>query len=122
MTFPKDLRSRVIYLVLTPLTHLQFYSIPNPMKKGRQNFYPLTLFCSIMWIWFYTWMIVWWTYSVTISLGLHFSIIPMLLYPIGISIRDRKKWTDFRLTLKLFKDELHDQEISLAETYSGPIF
>jgi hypothetical protein len=46
----------------------------------------------------------------------------MILYPIGISIRDRKKWVDFKITLKLFKEELHDQEVSMAETYSGPIF
>jgi len=75
-----------------------------------------------VWIWFYSFLIVWWTYSVTIALDLHFSVIPMILYPFGISIRDRKKYEDFKLALKLFKDELHDQEISLAETYSGPIF
>lgn len=46
----------------------------------------------------------------------------MIVYPIGISIRDRKKFLDFRKTIKVFKEERDDQEISLAETYSGPIF
>jgi hypothetical protein len=53
-------------------------------------------------------MIVWWTYALTIAFGLHFSIIPMILYPFGISIRDRKKAEDFRLALKVFKEELKD--------------
>lgn len=53
-------------------------------------------------------MIVWWTYSVTQAFGLHFSIIPMILYPFGISIRDRKKFVDFKLALKVFKEELQD--------------
>ena len=53
------------YIILIPLTHLQYFSIPNPLKEGKTNFYPLTLFCSIVWIWFYTWLIVWFTYSIT---------------------------------------------------------
>ena len=81
-----------MYLLLIPLTHLQYVSIPDPMKKNRANFYPLTLFCSIVWIWFYSFLIVWWTYSVTLAFNLHFSIIPMIVYPLGISIRDRKKF------------------------------
>lgn len=76
------------------------------MKKGKQNFYPLTLFLSIAWIWFYTYLIVWWTYSLTQAFNLHYSIIPMILYPFGISIRDRKKLVDFKLALKVFKEEL----------------
>lgn len=105
-----------------PLTHIQYITIPNPMTKGKQNFYPLTLFCSILWIWFYSWLIVWFTYSITEAFKLHYSIIPMILYPLGISIRDRKKFLDFKKTIKVFKEERDDQEISLAETYSGPIF
>ena len=46
----------------------------------------------------------------------------MLLYPIGISIRDNKKFWEFIKIRKLFKDELAEYEMSLAETYSGPIF
>jgi hypothetical protein len=46
----------------------------------------------------------------------------MLLYPIGISIRDAKKFREFIKIKKLFKDELKEYELSLAETYSGPIF
>lgn len=42
----------------------------------------------------------------------------MFIYPIGISFRDNKKFKDFEKCLKVFKDELPDQEITLAETYS----
>ena len=44
-------------------------------------------------------------------------IIPMFLYPFGVAIRDIKKFLDFNLALETFRDELPDQEISLAETY-----
>lgn len=119
---PKQFKALMLYIFLIPLTHMQYYTIPNPIKKGKSNFYPLTLFLCLVWIWFYTWLIVWWTFSLTEASNLRYNMLPMLLYPFGISIRDNKKFLDFRLALKVFKDELQDQEISLAETYSGPIF
>ena len=64
--------------------------------------------CSIAWIWFYTWLRVWFTYSVTVAFNLHFSIIPMFIYPFGISIRDRKKFQDFQKAMKVFKEEKDD--------------
>jgi len=35
LSFPKDTLSRILYICQIPLTHLQLYSIPNPMKKGK---------------------------------------------------------------------------------------
>lgn len=119
---PKGILPKFAYVFMIPITHLTYFTIPDPKSKGRENFYPLTLTMSIFWIWIYTFFIVWWTYSVSNAWGISFSIIPMILYPIGISIRDRKKFVDFIQINKLFRDELADQEISLAETYSGSIF
>jgi hypothetical protein len=51
-------------------------------------------------------------------MNLKFSIIPMFIYPLGVSIRDVKKFDDFKIALEVFKEELPDQEISLAESYS----
>ena len=118
--FPRRCKDRCLYLFQVPLTHPQYFVIPNPIKSP--NKWPLTLFYSICLIFGYTYLIVWWTYSVTMAFNLHFSIIPMILYPFGISIRDRKKFVDFQTTLKVFREERKDQDISLAETYSGPIF
>jgi len=42
----------------------------------------------------------------------------MFLFPIGISVRDVKKFKDFELALDVFEAELPNQEISLAESYS----
>jgi len=119
---PKGFWPKVRFAIELPLQALQKYTIPNPMGRAKQNLYPITLFMSIIWIWGLTYMIVWWTYTLTNVYNLHYSIIPMILYPLGISIRDRKKFYDFQLALQVFKDKLQDQEISLAETYSGPIF
>lgn len=110
------------YIIHAPLSIPTFFTIPNVTVEERQNFYPLALFMSILWIYVYSFIIVWWTYELSNAWGINFSIIPLLIYPIGISIRDRKKLSDFKEVKHLFAEELPDQEISLAETFSGPIF
>jgi len=41
----------------------------------------------------------------------------MFLYPFGISFRDIKKYTDFKEAMKQFKEDIPDQEVSLAEGF-----
>jgi hypothetical protein len=119
VVFPRKRLQRVLYILQIPLTHLQWLTIANPLNEGKKNFYPLTLLMSCVWIWAYTYCIVWWTYQLTISFNIHFSIIPMLIYPFGISIRDRKKFIDFKKALQHFEEESVNQDISLAESYSS---
>ena len=51
------------------------------------------------------------------AFNLHFSIIPMFIYPFGISFRDIKKYTDFKEAVKQIKTDIPDQEVSLAEAF-----
>ena len=70
-----------MYILLLPLTLTQYISVPNPMIEGREQFYPLTLVCATGWVWVYSFLIVYWTYEVTIAYDLHFSILPMIIFP-----------------------------------------
>ena len=107
------------YFLLMPLTHMQFMLIPSPLSKRNDNYYPLTLFMSTIFIAAYALVITWLTYALSVAcLGDNFSLLPMLLYPIGVSVRDVKKFRDFELALQVFSEELPDQEVSLAESYS----
>lgn len=114
---PKTVQGALKYLFLLPLTHTQYFTIPSPLSKRNDNYYPLSLFASILWIFAYTYVITWFTYDICGALKMKYSIIPMFLYPFGVSIRDYKKFKDFQLALETFREELPDQEISLAETY-----
>lgn len=111
-----------VYIIQIPLTHLQYISIPDPLSKRNENFYPLSLIMSILWIFLYSYIIVWFTYDTSRVINIPYSIIPMFIYPLGISLRDNKKFRDFEICLNMFKQELPDQEITLAETYSPQIF
>lgn len=118
IAWPKGWKNRVVYLFKMPLTHSQAITIPFP-SKGHESYYPLTLLMAILWIWLFSYLICWFTYSVTKAFDLHFSIIPMFIYPFGISLRDIKKFTDFKLAMAQFKEDIPDQEVSLAEAFQG---
>ena len=122
LKFPKGRFERIKYILTIPLSYPQYYTIPNPLNEGKQNFYPLTLFWSCAWIFGYTYMIVWFTYEISNAFGISMSIIPLIVYPLGISIRDRKKVQDYQQVKQLFKEKFPEQTISLAETFSGSIF
>ena len=60
---------------------------------------------GLVWIWAYCFLIVWWTYAVSVAYNLNFSILPMIIYPFGIVLRDIKKLDDMRVVLKVFKEQ-----------------
>ena len=107
LAWPKGWKKRLQYLFMMPLTHTQAITIPFP-SKGHESYYPLTLLMAITWVWLFSYLICWFTYSVTKAFNLHFSIIPMFIYPFGISFRDIKKYTDFKLAMAQFKEDIPD--------------
>lgn len=82
---------------------MQYCSVPNPMLEGKEQFYPVTLIAATIWIWIYSFLIVWWTFEVTMAYNLHFSILPMIIFPFGIVLRDLKKLEDMRVCVTVFK-------------------
>ena len=94
--WPKTLVRRIAYIIFIPLTHLQYITIPNPMAVGKENFYPLSLFMATVWIWMYCFVIVWFTFEITMAFNLRFSIMPLVIFPFGIALRDQKKFWDMR--------------------------
>ena len=112
----------MLFVLVFPHTILQYCTVPNPMIEGCEQFYPLTLVCATLWIWIYSFLIVWFTYEVTVVYNLHFSILPMIIFPFGIVLRDFKKLDDMRICVAVFKKHCPDQRMGLAETFSGPIF
>jgi len=109
IAWPKSVRSKVGYILLIPLTHLQWFTIPNPMRnrnkerdESRENLYPVTLFMAMLWIWFYSGIIVWFSFDLTVACNWKFNVLPMVLYPFGIALRDYKKKVNLEQAMKEF--------------------
>lgn len=118
IAWPRNSRWRqVMYILMIPLTHLQWLTIPNPMQRIRgkpeeeaekENYYPITLLMSLIWIWFYSGIIVWFTFDLTLALGIKFNVLPMLVYPFGIAMRDYKKFVNLRQAKDTFSYQMKD--------------
>jgi len=100
---PDTWKGIIWYILMMPLTHIQYITIPDPLSKRNDNYYPLTIFMSTLWIFLYAFIIVWFTYDISMALELKFSMIPMFIYPFGVSVRDFKKFRDFKLAISVFK-------------------
>jgi len=61
---------------------------------------------ATVWIWIYSFVIVWFTFKITIAFKLRFSVIPLVLYPWGIALRDQKKFQDMITMVKVFKEKM----------------
>lgn len=72
----------------------------------NENYYPLSLFMASFWVWAYCYVIVWFTFEITMAFSLKFSIIPLVLYSFGIALREQKKFKDMQTMTKVFKDQL----------------
>jgi len=99
------------YVLFMPLTWTQYFTIPSPLSKRNDNYYPLTMVMSTIWIGLYTFFIVWLTFDLTEGwdvLQKKFSLIPMFWFPFGVTFRDFKKFEDFEKALEVFKSELPD--------------
>lgn len=66
------------------------------MSKDQENIYPITLFMASVWIWAYSFLIVWFTFETTQAFKLRFSVIPLIIFPFGIAFRDTKKIENMR--------------------------
>lgn len=108
LAWPSSWRNRIKFLIKLPHIVAQHLTVPNAMIAGKENFYPLTLMMATLWIWFYSFLIVWCTFVVTIAYDLHFSILPMIIYPFGIVLRDLKKLEDMRVCIRTFNIRCKD--------------
>ena len=91
-----------------PLTHTQYITVPDPLSKRNDNYYPVTIIMATLWILAFCFVIVWFTYDINQYCGVPSSLIPMFLYPFGVSLRDQKKFEDFVLAIDVFTKELPD--------------
>jgi len=74
---------------------------------------------GMLWIWLYSGIIVWFSFDLTVAFNWHFNVLPMVLYPFGIALRDYKKKVNLEQAMRQFSRSLKDQKLSLAETFSA---
>ena len=67
---PKPIGSRIMYFMLLPINATLLATCPDVRKDHWKRFYVVTFIMSIVWVGFYSYMMVWWATEVGCAFGI----------------------------------------------------
>ena len=88
MSFPEGLRQRITYILLFPLTFSLWMTLPDVRRPEKEKWFIITFMGSIIWIGVYSYLMVWWTNTVAITLGIPPTVIGLAVLAAGTSVPD----------------------------------
>ncbi|CAJ0955000.1 unnamed protein product, partial [Mesorhabditis belari] len=88
MSWPDKPLKRLTYICLAPLLIPMWLTIPDVRKEGVRKWYPVTFICSILWIAFFSYLMVWWANTIGETLQIPTEVIGLTLLAAGTSIPD----------------------------------
>jgi len=111
---------RFLYILTLPFNALTYFTIPDPIKKGRAKLLPVTFIASYLWIFVYSFFITWWMATLSAAYQIDYIFIPFFGVPVGLIIRDIDKMIELRNECKDIKDP--KKFVMLKEPYPCTIF
>eukprot|EP01022_Parablepharisma_sp_SALTPOND_P032083 TRINITY_DN827_c0_g1_i2.p1 TRINITY_DN827_c0_g1~~TRINITY_DN827_c0_g1_i2.p1 ORF type:complete len:1944 (+),score=85.16 TRINITY_DN827_c0_g1_i2:3283-9114(+) len=98
----------VFYVVMLPISALLYISIPNPrIPRGEEfNKLPLVYFVCLVWMGIFSYFVTWWLASLSLAFEISFLILPMIILPLGLLLRDFPHWLEFDRKIALLKKRL----------------
>ncbi|GMT28202.1 hypothetical protein PFISCL1PPCAC_19499, partial [Pristionchus fissidentatus] len=88
MEWPDEPMKRLTYIVLAPLLIPMWVTIPDVRKEGYRKYFPATFIISILWIAFFSYLMVWWANTIGETLQIPTEIIGLTILAAGTSIPD----------------------------------
>ena len=88
---------KAFYIVMLPITSLLYVTIPNPrIPRGDEiSKLPLVYLICLVWMGVFSYFITWWLVILSISFEIPFLILPMIILPLGLMLRDFPHWLEF---------------------------
>uniref|UniRef100_A0A914NY18 Sodium/calcium exchanger membrane region domain-containing protein n=1 Tax=Panagrolaimus davidi TaxID=227884 RepID=A0A914NY18_9BILA len=88
MSFPNTFCKRCTYIALLPIMFPLFITLPDVKKPHRKKFVILSFIGSILWIAFYSYLMVWWATTIGVTVGIPTEIMGLTILAAGTSIPD----------------------------------
>ncbi|VDK65553.1 unnamed protein product [Cylicostephanus goldi] len=79
---------RVTYVCLAPVLIPMWVTIPDVRRPESRTWYPVTFVNSILWIAFFSYLMVWWANTIGETLGIPTEVIGLTILAAGTSIPD----------------------------------
>uniref|UniRef100_A0A8R1YAY5 Sodium/calcium exchanger membrane region domain-containing protein n=1 Tax=Pristionchus pacificus TaxID=54126 RepID=A0A8R1YAY5_PRIPA len=88
MEWPDEPMKRLTYILLAPLLIPMWVTIPDVRKEGYRKYFPATFIISILWIAFFSYLMVWWANTIGETMQIPTEIIGLTILAAGTSIPD----------------------------------
>ncbi|CAB3410682.1 unnamed protein product [Caenorhabditis bovis] len=88
MTWPSTWPKRFTYVLLAPVLVPMWVTIPDVRRNENRRFYPVTFVVSILWIAFFSYLMVWWANTIGETFVIPTEIIGLTILAAGTSIPD----------------------------------
>uniref|UniRef100_A0A914XJ71 Sodium/calcium exchanger membrane region domain-containing protein n=2 Tax=Plectus sambesii TaxID=2011161 RepID=A0A914XJ71_9BILA len=88
MTWPNTFRKQLIYVSLAPIMFPLWVTIPDVRRPESRKWFICTFILSIVWIAFFSYLMVWWANTIGITLGIPTEIMGLTILAAGTSIPD----------------------------------
>ncbi|CAO4360991.1 unnamed protein product [Caenorhabditis nigoni] len=88
MTWPETWMKRLTYVLLAPVVVPMWVTIPDVRRPHNRQWYPATFIISILWIAFFSYLMVWWANTIGETFVIPTEIIGLTILAAGTSIPD----------------------------------
>uniref|UniRef100_A0A0K0FXF3 Sodium/potassium/calcium exchanger 1 (inferred by orthology to a human protein) n=1 Tax=Strongyloides venezuelensis TaxID=75913 RepID=A0A0K0FXF3_STRVS len=88
MSWPEVWHKQLIYLSLAPILFPLWVTIPDVRKEECKKWFPITFIFSIIWIAFFSYLMVWWANTIGETFVIPTEIIGLTILAAGTSIPD----------------------------------
>jgi Ca2+/Na+ antiporter len=82
------LKAWVMFIVSLPILTVLVFTVPDPRREGRERFYPVSFFMSILWIAGFTYFMIWFVSAIAFTLGVPVHILGLTVLAAGTSVPD----------------------------------
>merc|ERR1712087_1024699 len=87
-SFPSKALPRVMWVVTWPIMFSMYYTLPDVQKARRKHLWPLTFAGSMLWLMFYSYLMVWWAIRIGEAWGVPDEVMGLTFLAAGTSVPD----------------------------------
>ncbi|CAH2042058.1 unnamed protein product, partial [Iphiclides podalirius] len=88
MSWPSGFRKRLTYLLVAPIVFPLWMTLPDTRTPRGKNFFPITFIGSIVWIAFFSYLMVWWANVAGATAQIPPEVMGLTLLAAGTSVPD----------------------------------
>lgn len=88
LEFPEQLFPRIMFIITAPIMYSLYYTLPDVQKERKKHLWPFTFIGSMIWLMFYSYLMVWWAQRIGQAWGVPDEVMGLTFLAAGTSVPD----------------------------------